>query len=331
MRTFLVLVALAAAWAFAASEVRSRSEGIIQGTVTNGSWDGAPTGDLQITLLGGSGPSKQSITRTSGLGRFRFDGLSTSVDDVYAVAASYQGVDYSVTGIQPTPGDPVVKVQVRIYETTTSTEALNVRLDHHIVKADPGEQRLEVINFVKVTNRGDRTVVAAEASIGPSERSLLSLPQEAESLLLFGGSAGKVPGEGVGLAVNQAIPPGEQEILLAYHLPYASGSLLFRKPVEYPTDKAVFLLAADDIEAQSQQLGAIKEIDSAAGPYQLLSGEDLSAGTALEVTLTGLPAGGGSWLGDVLLPGAAILVIVGLGVAVLYVRSRGGRVSPLEE
>ena len=66
----------------------------------------------------------------------------------------------------------------------------------------------------------------------------------------------------------------------------------------------------------------MKEADTAAGAYQILSADDLPAGTVLEVTLTGLPASGGTSLSGLLAATAVILAILVLGTMVAYVRLR---------
>ncbi len=326
MRTILVLLVLALVWASPASPVGADGGGVVEGRVINGSQGSSSVADLEVTLMAGSGPAGQLTTRTSPLGQFRFEGLPTSAGDTYAVTVRYQGVDYMAGDIRLSPEGPLAQVTVHVYEVTTSTEAIRVLLDHHIVKVKPEERRLGIVSYLKMANTGDRTVVAS-----PGEAPLFPVPEGAEKLQLVAVSAENeaIPGKS-GVTVGQAIPPGEHQLVLAYELPYTGDGLVFRKPLAYPTDKAVLVMSAHEGEAESQQLSAKKEMDSAAGSYQILSGEDLPAGTVLEVTFTGLPAGGGTSLGNVLRPAAVIVAILALGSIVAYLRLRRRRARPSE-
>jgi len=225
-------------------------------------------------------------------------------------------------GIQVDSRGPSQQVHVHVFDTTTSAEAVTVLLDHHIVTARPDERRLEVVNYIQVANRGDRTIVSSRAD----ETLLLPLPEGAENVQFLGAlsETGSLLDEHLS-NLNQGIPPGEHELMIAYELPYAGDSFVFRKPLDYRTDKAVFLMSAQDAEAESRHLPAVKEADTAAGTHQILTGEDLPAGTILEVTLTGLPAGGGTSLQGLLASAGMILAIVIAGTVVAYARFRWRR------
>lgn len=323
MRSLAALTVLLVLWLLLSMPVAAAGEGIVEGRVINGSQGGGPVGDLEVTLRIDSASGGELRARTDPLGHFRFEGLSTSGDDVYTLAVRYQGVDYTIAGVQMDARSPSQRVEIHVYETTTSAEAVTVPLDHQIVTARPDERRLQVVNYLEVANRGDRTVVPAEAgeTLGPP------LPEGAENVQFLGAlsEAGALL-DGRLSNLNQAIPPGEHALLFAYELPYGEDSFVFRKSLDYPTVKAVFLMSAEDAEAESQQLPARKEADTAAGAHQIPTGEGLAAGTVLEVTLTGLPMGGGTSLQGVLAPAAVILAILGLGAVVAYARFRRRRV-----
>ncbi len=323
MRAIFAFIALALLCLSYSSPVGAGGDGVIEGTVINGSEGGGPVGGLEVTLTTDPAAAGESTALTNPLGHVRFDGLSTSGEDVYALAVRYQGVDYTVGGIQIDAQNPSRQVEMHVYETTTSAEAVTVLLDHQTVKARPHERRLEVVTYVKVTNRSDRTLVGHKAGDGAGGALCFALPEGAENVEFLGA----LSAEGALLDerlsnLNQAIPPGEHELMFAYELSYAGDSFVFRKPLDYPTDRAVFLISAWEAEAVSQQLPATKEVETAAGAHQLLTGEDLPAGTVLEVTLTGLPTGGGTSLGGLLGAAAVILAILVLGAMVVYVRFR---------
>jgi hypothetical protein len=325
VRALLAVVALALLWLLLSIPVGADGDGVIEGRVVNGSDGGGPMGDLVVTLSTDDPETAgESAARTNPLGQFRFERLSTS-PDVYTLSVSYQGVDYAVRNIQIDARSPSGQAELRVYEATTSAVAVTVLLDHQIVTVRPDEHRLEVVNYIDVANAGDRTVVGYRT--GDADASVLSLPEGAENVQFLGAlskTGSLVDGRHSNL--NQVIPPGEHELLIAYEMPYADQSFIFRKPLDFHTEKAVFLISARDAKAESLQLSAMKEADTAAGAYQILSADDLPAATVLEVTLTGLPASGGTSVSGLLAATAVILAILVLGTMVAYARLRRRRV-----
>lgn len=321
MRALPALFVPALLWALSSSPAAAGKEGVLEGRVVNGSEGGGPVAGLEVTLSSDPATAGQFAAITNSLGEFRFEGLSTS-GDVYAVAVRYQGVDYRLSGIRVDAAIPSPLVDLHVYETTTNAEAVTALLDHQIVRARPDERFLEVVNYVEVANSGDRTVVDGEAGAVQGKTPLLPLPEGAENVQFLGevSKAGALLDAHLS-NLGQAIPPGEHRLLFAYELPYADGSFVFRKPLDFDTERAVFLMSAREGEAESRQMPTLEEVDTAAGAQQILTGEELPAGTVVEVTLTGLPVDGGPSLQSILAPAAVISAILVLGAMVAYARS----------
>jgi hypothetical protein len=321
VRALLALVALALLWALIPSPVAADGDGVVEGTVASGSEGNGRVGDLVVTLTADDASTAgESGTRTNPMGKFRFEGLSTS-PHVYTLSVRYQGVDYAVGGIQMDARNTFRHVELHVYDTTTSAEEVTVLLDHQIVNVRLGDRRLEVVNYLKVANAGDRTVVGYQA--GDAGPLLPSLPEGADNVQFLGvlSETGHLL-DGRHSNLNQAIPPGEHELLFAYEMSYSDNSVIHRKSLDFHTDKSVFLMAAGGVEVESRQMLAVNEADAADGDHQILTANDLPAGTVLEVTLTGLPAGGGLSLAGLLAPTAVIVAILVLGSTVAYFRLR---------
>ena len=325
MRRPALLLAFALLGALAASQAYADGEGTVEGRVINGTRDGGSVAGLEVTLNAAVGDAAPLVAPTDAEGQFRFEALSAAGDGPYTLAVRYQGVDYTAGGIEISADNPSRQAELTVYETTTSTETVKVLLDHHIVEASPQEHRLNIVNYIQLANAGDRTVVAPQAN--PGQPPLFPLPEAAEKVELLDGSSQHASGGSTGLSLR-SIPPGEHELVLAYELPYEGDSFVFRKPVNYPTEKAVFLLSAHDGRAVSQQLPAVKEVESAAGMYRLLTGENPPVGGVLEVTITDMLTESGNPLVDILRPAAAVLVLLAIGAVVVYVRFRRRRVLP---
>ncbi|MDP2948410.1 MAG: hypothetical protein Q8P22_02590 [Chloroflexota bacterium] len=304
--------------------------GTIEGTVANGTEGGGSVADLEVTLAAwqqGKAVGEPVTTRTNSMGAFGFDGVSTSADYTYTVSVRYQGVDYSADAIQVSAETSVARLEIAVFEPTTSPEAIRVLLDHLAVKVDGEGGRLAVMNYLKIANTGDRTYVGDRTTdpnaSAPTLR--LSLPREAASLeLLQGLQPENLVMQDDTLAENRPVPPGEQDLAFTYELAYSSGSYIFQRALDYPTDKVTFLVPAEGVQIESEQLPTRQEAETAGGKYVVASGEGLSAGTPLEVVLTGLPQGGGGplSLGNILRPAVVMLVVLALTAAVAYPRFR---------
>jgi hypothetical protein len=229
MKALPALFVPALLWALSSSPAAAGNEGVLEGRVINGSEGGGPVAGLEVTLSGDPATAGQLAAITNSLGEFRFEGLSTS-DDVYALTVRYQGVDYRLSGIRLDSAIPSPLVELHVYETTTSAEAVTTLLDHQIVRAKPDERLLDVVNYVEAANSGDRTVVDGEGGADQGKTPLLPLPEGAENVQFLGEVSNKGALLDAHLSnLGQAIPPGEHRLLFAYELPYADGSFVFRK------------------------------------------------------------------------------------------------------
>ncbi|MBI2914262.1 MAG: carboxypeptidase regulatory-like domain-containing protein [Chloroflexi bacterium] len=284
----------------------------VRGKVVNGTSGGGPVAGLEVTLTPRSSQAAPLSSRTNPQGQFDFAGLPGGREG-YTLAVQYQGVSYG-TEFEATGGTSG-DLEVYVYDTTTATDALEVLLDHSIVEVKPEQKRVTIVNYIQPLNGSDRTVVASPASGG--QGSLFPLPNSAKSVEVLAGPSDVAVAAG-GQDLTRAIPPGEHKLVLAYDLPYAGDSLVFHKPLAYPTQRVVLLMSAADGRAESDRLSTVEEVDSATGPYRLLSAEGLPGGTLLEVRLTGLAAAKGGFVRDILLPATPValflLVVTAVGV-----------------
>lgn len=292
---------------------KAEGEATLQGRVVNGTSGGGSVADVAVTLFPASPEAEGITTRTDPQGGFAF-GLSLP-QEAFTLAVRYQGVDYAET-IEAGDVEPM---EVYVYEPTTSAESLSVLLDHHIVEFRPGEDRLNIVNYVQVSNNSDRTVVlspeAAEGSLFPvadgAER--VEVVEGASHLSAAGARTGRI----------QALPPGEHKLLLAYDMPVQDEAVLFHKPIRYPTERAVFIISDADGRAESQQLTDVEEVENANEAFRLLNGADLAPGSVLEVRMDGFTAKPTTSRDFMWLPPIVGLVIAaGVGVMFYFIVRR---------
>lgn len=306
----------------------AETTGIIEGTVVNGSEGGGSLADLEVIVTAwqpDGQEAEEQTTRADSSGAFRFEGLPVSADLLYWVSVRYQDVNYYAANIQLTSDQPQATTQVTVYEPTSSAEAIRVIADHLALQVNKNDRWLEVVTNMTLVNEGDRTYAGQvpAGSASPAQTLRLHLPADARDVEFYQGlrhdTVVIADGTDGVLADTQPVLPGEKEITFAYRLPYSSDQYVLRRELTYPTDKVIFALPAG-VQAQSAQLPEMRQVETDTGNYTVISGEDLPAGTALEIVLSGLPQEEDSLLsvGDVLRPAVVVLVILALGVAVGY-------------
>jgi hypothetical protein len=347
MKIGLALALILAASALGPAQAQDDAQGVIEGTVVTGTAEtNGAVSALETTLviwqhgqtatspensehseIGGSaaGTTEQRTTLTDAAGAFRFEGLPTGSDYVYTVAVNYATVDYWSDSIQVQSDSPLATLEVPVYETTTDASAVKVVLDHLAVQLNKGAQTIQVLNYVKLHNGGDRTLVAEGANTMASHPAALQLPLPKDALNI-------APMEGLtqenlsltdgGLADSTPFPPGDREVVVSYDLPYSSASYLLERTVMYPTDKLAVLMPIGDVQIDSAQLPNRNETEMEGNKYLVMTGENLAAGTPIQLALSGLPKADRGIGAEVLQPFVVIVAVLALAGALAYWRLR---------
>jgi hypothetical protein len=303
--------------------------GSIAGTVVNGTGEQSPVADQEVVLQGVSHGEQAAIlqpqvTVTGADGSFRFDGLPLSEENSFLVFVTYGDIEYQSRDVQLTTAAPSADLDMEVYESTTTDGAVRVALDHIVLEADAQTQAVKVLEVFQVANDGDLAYVSAEDA--QTDATLqFSLPSDATQVsVITGVEPQDLVRTATGLADTNPLVPGEKEVALAYDLPYAESDLVFEKTLPYPTDRIAILIKDEGFTVSSPTLSTSEPVEMGDETYTSLSADSLPAGTPIEVSLSGLPTGGGSDGGspDFLLPLLAIGLAAALGIAVLYPRLR---------
>jgi hypothetical protein len=350
MKISLAIALILAVSALTSARAQEDAQGVIEGTVVTGTaetnrsvsglettlviWQHGPKDapspdDQEHTEHGGSagsaGTTERRTTQTDATGAFRFEGLATGSDYLYSVATNYASVDYWSDSVQLTSDDPTASLQLSVYETTTDANAIKVVLDHLAVQVNKGAQTIQVLNYVKLHNGGDRTLVAEGVSTMSSHPAALHLP-------LPEGASNIAPMEGLtqenlsltdgGLADSTPFPPGEREVIVSYDLPYSSANYLLERSLMYPTDKLAVLMPMGDVQIDSAQLPNRNETEMEGNKYLVMTGENLTAGAPIQLALSGLPKADRGIGAEVLQPLVLVVAVVALAGALAYWRLR---------
>ena len=312
---FVAVLVVSPAWA--------AEEGVIQGQVVNKTPGGAGVGDVVVTLKTYVGEQEQSSLEatTDEEGEFEFSGLATGTKNRYQITLSYQEADYMSPFIQFVDGDPLRKLEIPVYDSTESPEAIHISLNHMFVF--PKEADLLVQDYAIFTNTGDKAFIGPElvGEAGKRETLRFSLPKEAGDTSLDLGlmECCVLPAQG-GFIDTMDVKPGDKEVAFTYPVKYSSSSYILTKRVDYATESFHLLIQDRGIEVSSQQLVREEPWTSSSGVrYLHFITQNVSPGTTISVTLSGLPHSTSlaslKWV-------ALGLMVVALGFSLSYTQRR---------
>ena len=273
------------------------ADGVISGTVVNGTADGSVPADVAVTLyfLRDGEIVEQRTQVTGSEGAYSFSDLPTDPMLGFVVVAAYIQIPYNTPELNFTEGTAVQAPPLVVFEASQDASVVRVVTDVLIIA--PGEESsgmLSVIEIVRLANDSDRTFLATGgAGAGaPMDRVLrFALPVDAQDLTMLSGlNAQNVVQIDRGFGVFMPLLPGEREVMFGYQLPYSGNTLSLTKRTVYPTDQFAILAReeyglrfnADQLEVQADPIGDRR--------YLVGSTNSLAARAEVSVQIAGLPA-----------------------------------------
>ena len=307
MRKFVpVLVALVVLGFPQVALAQESASGLMEGQVINGTEGGSSVAQADVVLIpfikGVQG--ELQTTKTDDQGRFQFDQLVTDYD--YLLLFKHMEVDYYYQ-VFFLEGEEQIFVEMQVFDSTTSDQAIRVKLAHVIMRPEKG--KLGVTQVFWLENSGDRAYVGEREVNGGT--------------LVFGLPAGAtdfaVPGELIEsyrlmadrVIYDEPFIPGEKQLDYSYQLAIpGSGECAVTFEVNYPVDEFHVMVGDEECEAISTELSIDEPIVAGDGQYFIhLAGENIAPGTIIDVNLANLASGG--------VPVVAILVPVIAVIAVI--------------
>ena len=267
------------------------SVGVIKGQLVNGTEGVSSVAGQEVILKtylndieAGSVKAK-----TDAEGRFQFDGLATGPNYRYQVQSQYQEAEYTSEWLSFAENETSKSVEVAIYDSTFSDEAIRIMSSHAIIYVE-GDGLL-VKEYLLLVNVGDRTYVGSKAvtADGKKETLRFSLPREASGLELTRElmQCCVLMTEG-GFIDTMPVLPGAKEVAYSYKIKPPSGAYTFSEIMYYPRANFDLLVQGEGIDGVSDQLTLGESLDINGKRFVHLSGKNLSPGTALAVNLSGL-------------------------------------------
>ena len=259
----------------------------VTGTIVNGTANSLPAFGLTVTLHRQTASTyEESTTTTETKGNFRFENIPLDPEALYGVTVRYQGVVYG-TDIDLRP-ESIPPITVNIYETSDDQSLLSVSSSSLLIpQVDKIAQDVYALEIVNVVNASDRTYVPGAE---PMNLLRFGLPPGAKGLRidtsLVGADAIQVDR---GFAVPANIPPGEHEVMFAYHFGYEGESVAFDKSYLYGAGNARILVPYEIGDLSSVDFGAPGDVEIGDKHYQLIEVSDIARQSRANIEISSLP------------------------------------------
>jgi len=325
-----------------------QSNGLLTGQVLNATTN-QPQGNIEVKLLAFQNETLVNTltTQTDENGRYTFEDLATDHSIFYMVEGSYQDISYSSQPVPFVPDSNETTLNLEVYETTTSAEAVELDRLNYLVSFDPGS--LSIIQLFVLSNSGNATYIGQNGQTFSFE-----LPAAATDVRFQGDAENYITQTENGYISTEPVLPGQEGLLIAaiYAVPYEGDRLSFEIPVPAELNSLNLLMQDIGAELSSPQLQFVESREvPGGGKFSIYSGSNLAEGSSVTLELTGLndlefaPAPGNAPAGAAIAPDSPVdqnllrWLVVGLGVAAILLtavfypqfRSRLGAGAPAQE
>jgi hypothetical protein len=314
---YLIMILLFLIAANPVSAASPAGTGKIQGSLINktaGTTSSVADQTVSLKIFQGATPVDSKNAKSGPDGKFTFEGLPTDSNYVYGINVKYLKADYYSDLIQFNPGETTKSVDIPVYDTTTSGEAISVSLHHAVLSLD--KNTLVVKEYLLFANNSDRTFIGQPAA-GSGDRGVtlkFSVPTDATEVQNnLGLNAADIIGQGSTFFDTAAVTPDGREISYIYRVPLNADKRTLSWTFNYDTSRFDLLIQDAQIKIISDKLNVEPAMTISGKTYGHYSGINLARGGVLTLQASGLLAGGQSgfswiWL-TVLIP---VIVIVWL-------------------
>jgi hypothetical protein len=288
----MLAAALAATLAIRAPGAINAQETVtVSGVVLNGTGGGAvPSGVTVLMLVSGQdgGLVSTGQTVTDVRGRFQFDQAPLLPGARYSFSADFQRVFYNaVLG----PEDLSEDVQLTVYETTQDVSLVKVtRQVLVIAEVDGKDREVAAIEFVRLSNAGDRTLLPDLANVQRLSFLRFSLPPLAEELNVQSDlPGGEIISIGTGFALTSVVLPGDHSVEFSFRFPYQGDSVSYRQSLLQGADVYQVLIPERLGQVVVLPLAPLPPVNIQGTSYRAWGGSGFGPGQGIDLKLTNLP------------------------------------------
>ncbi len=266
----------------------------IRGTVVNGTAGSELGEELQVLLLvtdadGGLLATGQTSVDPDGL--FVLDEIPETEDGTYALRVNFNGVPYERSLSLEEALDEVL---LTVYEATQDASMVRVTRQIMVIAGvDAGNREVAAIEFVQLTNGGDRTLLPDLAN--PATLSFLrfALPPLATDLSVRSNlPGGDIVSIGTGFAITSTVLPGDHNVEFSFRFPYEGNSVSYRQSLPQGADIYQVLLPQGLEQVRVRPLRPAPPANIEGGEFLVWEERGIERGQGIALEFTNLPQPG---------------------------------------
>ena len=276
------------------ASVQAQETTDLQGQVVNGTEGAAVPDDLNVLMLITGADGRLAGTgqaEPDGQGRFVFPDVEIIEGGSYTVSVDHLGVFYGISLAADGLADSIT---LTIYETTKDASIIQVERQVMVLAAvDKGSRTVSVIEFVRILNPTDRTLLPDLTNLEQISFLRFALPpQPAELNVQSDLPGGDVVSIGTGFALTSPIIPGAHSIDFSYTFPYDAKTLSYRQSLVQGASVFQVLVPENIPDLAATGLNSIEPVNIQGTLYRAYEGRDFPPGQGLQLEITGLPMPG---------------------------------------
>ena len=263
----------------------------IRGQVVNGTAGIDIPGDLSVLMLITDADGQLSGTgQTSpdSAGRFAFENVLVQDGATYTVSVDYQGVFYGTSMFSDSLADELL---LTIYETTRDASVIEVERQVIVIATvDKSEQLASAIEFVRIVNPSDRTLVPDLTNMDQISFLRFALPPNPAELSVQSDlPGGDIVSIGTGFALTSPVVPGAHSIDFSYVFPYESETVSYRQSLVQGADIFQILIPETFPDIAVSGLSTVEPVNIQGTSYRAYEIRDIPKGQGLQIEITRMP------------------------------------------
>ncbi len=309
----------------------------VHGQVVNGTEGADLPDDLSVLMLI-TGPDGRLAgtgqAEPDGQGRFVFENVEIIDGGSYTVSVDHLGVFYGTSLAADGLADGLL---LTIFETIKDASIIQVERQVMVIAAvDKDDRLVSAIEFVRLINPTDRTLLPDLTNVAPISFLRFALPPGASELTVQSDlPGGDVVSIGTGFALTSPVIPGAHSIDFSYTFPYDGGTLSYRQSLVQGAGIFQVLVPETIPNIAAPGLNKIDPVKIQGTSYRTYERRDFPPGQGLQLEITGLPlpgvwarfsntvTGGGFW--QITIPSALGATLAAM---LLWGMTRGYRPYP---
>lgn len=266
----------------------------LHGQVVNGTEDADLPDGLSVLMLITRPDGRLAGTgqaRPDAQGRFVFETVEIIDGGSYTISVDHLGVFYGTSLAADGLADGLL---LTIFETTKDASIIQVERQVMVIAAvDKNDRLVSAIEFVRLINPTDRTLLPDVTNVAPISFLRFALPPGASELTVQSDlPGGDVVSIGTGFALTSPIIPGAHSIDFSYTFPYDDDTLSYRQSLVQGAGIFQVLVPETIPDMAVPGLNNIDPVNIQGTSYRTYEGRDFPPGQGLQLEITGLPMPG---------------------------------------